>query len=357
MKIAILILAALVTFSCASAPSRMGSLTGYQPMVVAAKPADGETASPDSLIEVSFSRAVDPKSIGPDSFAVTKLAGDEIKIEELAEDVSDGETDIIQGRYEISDDCAEARFFPESPFESGNGYAVVITSNVKTADFVPLNQTPGGGPTPFVSFFYVAQSNEGIEINPVHDEVPAGEGGGAEEENPRVRPAWLVINELFYDAIGDETDGNLFVELAGEPGSDISGYSIVFVNGADGSDTETINIPDGSKIPDDGIFLIADSRTNAPHETHVVGADMLDNFDPQNGPDCAQLLDDHKALFDVVGYGSSLPQTARNDLACFEGTPAPDAPAGKSISRMDAADTNDNSLDFSVLDAPTPGFI
>lgn len=356
MKIIFLTIIALIVSSCASAPSRMESLTGYQPMVVAARPADGETAPPDSYIEVSFSKAVDPLTIGPDSFAVTKIDAGKIKIDELAADVSDGETDTVPGRYETSGDCMEAKFFPDSPFENGQAYAVVITSNVKTVDFVPLNQTPGGGPTPFFSVFYVTQPNGEIEVSPVYDEAPAGDGEGAEEEDTRIRPAWLVINELFYDAIGDEADGNLFVELAGEPDRDISGYSIVFVNGADGAVTETINIPDGSKIQGDGIFLIADSRTNAPHETNVVGADMLDNFDPQNGPDCAQLLDDHKALFDAVGYGSPLPQTAKNDLACFEGAPAADAPAGKSISRTNAADTNDNSIDFKVLDAPTPGF-
>jgi hypothetical protein len=326
-------------------------------MVVSARPADGETASPNAHIEISFSRAVDPETIGPNSFAIAKIDAGKIEMDELAADVSEGETDTVMGGYEISDDCTKAKFIPDDLFEKGQSYAVVVTSNVRTADFIPLNQTPGDGPTPFFSMFYVADADEEGEGSPAQTVKPPDSGGGSgEAEDPRVRPSWLVINELLYDAAGDEADGNLFIELAGEPGADISGYSVVFVNGADGADTETINIPDNSIIPDDGIFLIADSRTNAPGETSVAGADMLDNFDPQNGPDCAELFDDHNALFDAVGYGSPLPQTSNKGFACFEGTPADDAGAGKSISRTNAIDTNDNSADFIVLDIPTPGF-
>jgi len=358
----------LLFASCGPELSNFDSLITRQPRVVAVDPADGLTVPSKTSVVVTFSTSIDPTSVGPNSFAVMKIQGNVPDLNDLATDISKGETSGFTGTYKVSDDWHEALFEPDEPFESGSTYGIIITTDVKTTTGFPLNQRPGEEPTPFWSTFKIKEQNEvsagdngdiggdaGDEGGDGGDDG-GGQGGNQEPQGPQ-RPAKLVINEIIYDAAGDEVDGNLFVELLGDAESDISGYKIVFINGAGGAATETIDIADNSIIPDDGIFLIADSRTSAPTQTNIPGADFLDNFDPQNGPDCVQLLDNHGALLDAVGYGAPLPQNAQNGLSCFEGTSGPDAPAGKSISRTNGADTNNNGADFKILDSPTPGAI
>jgi hypothetical protein len=342
---------------CGPDLSLLDSLLAHQPRVVEVDPADGIAVSADLTVKIRFSIPIDPVTINERSFAVIPMANEMPELEDIAADVSRGDLSVLTGTYLVSDDRKDVLFQPDSKLEAGFTYGILVTTDVMTTSSVPLNQNPGEAPAPFWSTFKIRGG--------ASDEVNDAAGGGAGEEDPDgsstvpppVRPAKLVINEILYDASGDETDGNLFVELAGDAQSDISGYKIVFVNGADGATTETIDIPSGSIIPDDGVFLIADSRTSAPTQTNIPGADMLDNFDPQNGPDCVELLDHHGALLDAVGYGTPLPQNAQNGIACFEGQAGPDAPAGKSVSRTDAADTNNNAADFIVLDNPTPGIL
>lgn len=166
----------------------------------------------------------------------------------------------------------------------------------------------------------------------------------------------LVLNEILYDLPGDDTNGDLFVELRGTPGGDLGGYKLSFVNGDDGKETENVVIPAGLKVPDDGLFVIADGITGDLQHTHVVNADYLDNFDPQNGPDSVQLVAPDGVLIDAVSYGTPKMAVAANGLAMLEGAAAPDAPLSQSISRLpDAEDTGDNSVDFVVNTAPSPG--
>ncbi len=344
--------------SCGPSLSDFQSLVSRQPRVVAVDPADGLVVPAKTAVKIVFSTAVDAASVSPTSFAVVKVVESIPEPCDLAKDVSKGETVGSLGSYTMSDDKREVTFEPDEPFEAGAAYGILITMDVKTPAGFPLNQKPGEEPTPFWSTFMVDAADTAVSAEDGDGSDEEGESGGGESETPAPnRPAKLIINEVLYDGSGDELDGNLFVELVGDAESDIGGYKVVFVNGADGAATETIDIPNNSIIADDGIFLIADSRTGAPTQTNVPGADYLDNFDPQNGPDCVQLTDNHGALLDVVGYGSPLPQNAQNGLACYETATGPDSPAGKSVSRTDGADTDDNAADFKILDSPTPGAI
>jgi hypothetical protein len=373
---------ASIVFMAACGPdlSRFDSLLSHQPRVVAVDPPDGFTIGSTKAVSVIFSIPIEPTSIGPNSFTVMQVEQDLPQLTELAEDVSKGDTQGLAGSYQVAGDGRTATFEPEHPLEAGSTYGVLITNAVQTSMGIPLNQMPGEGPTPFWSTFIIKDINDtqtGVNADTGTDEntdsggqvsqpdssggennneAGGGSGeGGSQSPPPPERPSKLVINEILYDAAASDTDGNEFVELAGDAGADIGDYSVVLINGADGAVTETIKIPTGSLIPTDGIFLIADSRTNEPTQTNIPNADLLNNFDPQNGPDCAELLDDHGALLDAVGYGLPLPQKAQNGLACYEGSPGPDAPAGKSITRTNALDTNNNAVDFKIIDVPTPG--
>ncbi|PIU58017.1 MAG: hypothetical protein COS89_02560, partial [Deltaproteobacteria bacterium CG07_land_8_20_14_0_80_38_7] len=152
-------------------------------------------------------------------------------------------------------------------------------------------------------------------------------------------------------------DGNLFIELFGDSDSDITDYEVLFINGADGKVTARIKLPKNSIMPEDGIFVIADSKTSSSTTTNIIESDLIDNFDPQNGPDCVQLLDNSGELLDSLGYGDGLPEVAENGLECFEGQPALDVPAGVSLTRTQGIDTDNNSVDFISQDTPTPGLI
>jgi len=149
----------------------------------------------------------------------------------------------------------------------------------------------------------------------------------------------IVINEVLYDGPG--ADAGTFVELKGEPGTDLTGWTIVGVNGNGGADYATI-VLDGYSIPADGYFVAGQDST-------TINWDMIHGVDLQNGADEVELryLDE---TMDSVCYGSS------GDLVCEGGTYAPDVPGGTSIARCpDGQDTDDNEADFAADDTPTAG--
>jgi hypothetical protein len=156
-----------------------------------------------------------------------------------------------------------------------------------------------------------------------------------------------LLSEVLYDAVGTD-DGALFVELYGTPGTSLEGWSIEGVNGADGE--VTVSLPLSGTIPGDGIFVVADGGASGP--TAVAGADLVANFDFQNGPDSVVLRDALGTVVDALGYGTFEAGT----FFAGEGTAAPDGAAGESLARVFAnIDTDDNAADFALLEVPTPG--
>jgi hypothetical protein len=154
-----------------------------------------------------------------------------------------------------------------------------------------------------------------------------------------------LISEVFYDAVGTD-DGQSFVELYGTPGASLDGLVIEGVNGADGAVTHTLTLT--GVFGADGLFVVAD-RTSAG-TTQVPDADLLLEFDFQNGPDSV-VLRSAGGVVDALGYGVF----GGTDVNAGEGAPALDPPAGESLARAFAnVDTNDNFADFAA-GAPTPG--
>jgi len=156
-----------------------------------------------------------------------------------------------------------------------------------------------------------------------------------------------VISEVLYDATGAD-DGALFVELYGVPGTSLEGWIVEGVNGSDGGVTHSLSL--SGVIPEDGVLVIADQAAGGG--SLVVGADLLLDFDFQNGPDSVVLRDALGSVVDALGYGSF----AEGEVFAGEGTPAADPAAGWSVARVFAdVDTHDNVADFAALEAPTPG--
>jgi hypothetical protein len=163
---------------------------------------------------------------------------------------------------------------------------------------------------------------------------------------PLPAAALPLISEVYYDAVGSD-DGVSFVELFGTPGTPLDGLVVEGINGANGAPGPTLAL--AGAIPADGIFVLADALADG--STQVANADLLANFDFQNGPDSI-VLRSGSAVLDAVGYGVFL----ATEIFAGEGSPAEDGAPGTSLARLFAdLDTENNALDFAVLATPTPG--
>ncbi|GMV40888.1 MAG: hypothetical protein AMXMBFR64_26040 [Myxococcales bacterium] len=157
-------------------------------------------------------------------------------------------------------------------------------------------------------------------------------------------PGKVVLNEVLYNAQGSDTTA--FVELLGEPGLPLDGFSLVGINGANGQEYNVIALV--GSIGDDGLFVVG--KTGSISEV-VAASDQISTLaDYQNGPDSIQLRWGAQVV-DAFGYGSFA-----GAIFAGEGAPAPVAPEGSSHGR-DAVgtDTDDNSKDFHAYATWTPG--
>ncbi len=155
-----------------------------------------------------------------------------------------------------------------------------------------------------------------------------------------------ILSEVYYDAVGSD-DGQIFVEIAGAPGSSLEGFFLEGINGANGAVGPTIML--SGVIGASGLFVVADRSSDG--STSVALADLLANFDFQNGPDSV-ILRQGEIIVDALGYGVF----SMSEVFAGEGQPAPDAPPGSSLARLFAnLDSDDNQSDFRLLAEPTPG--
>lgn len=163
-----------------------------------------------------------------------------------------------------------------------------------------------------------------------------------------VQPAAALplLSEAFYDAVGSD-DGLSFVEIHAAPGTVLDGWSVELVNGANGEVATTLALV--GVVGPSGLYVVADRFADGT--TAVLLADLLLNFDLQNGPD-SLVLRGPDGIADALGFGEFGP----TEFFAGEGTPALDVPAGSSLARHFAnLDTDDNALDFGELVVPTPG--
>jgi len=333
------------------------SLSAQQPKVVSVLPKDKDVTSPAASVSATLSAGVDEATVGKYSFLIVEDYV-ERSPETLKDELKDEKLLGIEGDYKVSEDGTCITFLPKDGLKPLVTYGVILTPEIKTKNYLPLTKV-------FVSQFTVSDSEAAVEgagqstenQNKPSDQIDTGDiasdASGQQEEIP---PPDVVLNEIFYDSADSDTDGNLFIELKGTPGGKISGYKIVMVNGDDGKVTATVTLPTSALISEEGLYVVADAKTNDPKATNVANYDVIANFDPQNGPDSVQLVDSKGGLVDAVCYGATSSTVADNKLAMCEGSAGPDASAGSSISRQpDSEDTNDNATDFVVNTVPSAG--
>ncbi|EKD41752.1 MAG: hypothetical protein ACD_73C00548G0001 [uncultured bacterium] len=175
---------------------------------------------------------------------------------------------------------------------------------------------------------------------------PQTKESAPEVEEYLVSPDFLVINEILYDATGDEQDGNTFIELYGTPLANLIGYSIQIMDGATQKNTKTIQLSEKNTLDEQGLFVICDSSTGMSTSSHIANCSFITNFDLQNGPDGLILLNQQGEVIDQLCYGFDQTNTALNNFC--EATITLKANAGLSLSRNDKSE-------FVVNEQPSSG--
>ena len=359
MKIGFFLTLLLPLLSCGSPDlPEFASLLDRQPYVLRVQPTSKSTLLLPSDISLNFSHPIDPETVNNRSLLLLASDPNEFSLAELHTQISKGKLTSLEYEFAMNEDDTRLSLTASSALDSGS-YWILVMPDIFTPDHIPFNQTPGVGPTPFISEFEIDTPPQETQIEEAEQPAqPATETNSdpatadSPDNNPSPidpHPTYLYLSEILYDAVSAD-DGNVFIELYGEPGKSISDYQIVLINGDTGTSTEKIKLPQNAVIPTDGYFVIADAVAGTQNTTNIANADWITNFDPQNGPDCLQLLSSDGKLLDTLGYGS--PQVP----SCYQGTPAIDVAAGSSLQRMyfDLI-TTDNSQAWSPSMIPTPG--
>jgi len=339
----------LMLSACGNSEFQFDSQLTHQPYLMKISPDPSVTQTNLTSITLTFSEELSPSSITSESLAILSIENNTIEAKSLWDLILAHKQVVLPGEFSLNENKREVTWHAfQAPIQGK--IAVLITPSIQSSARIPFNQHPGEKPSPLMFIFQLPPTpNSSNSTNP-----PTG-SNSSRPVATLYRSSFVLLNEIFYDSTESDTDGHAFIELYGEPEKDLAGYQVVLINGSDGSILDTITIPDGKKTHSNGLFLIADARTNTSNQSFVLNADLIDNFDPQNGPDALQILDDQGHLLDSLTYGVGAVSTARNGLVCGEGNPAQDTSAGHSLSRTNGLDTNDNSQDFADLPAPTPG--
>ncbi|NRB54162.1 MAG: HYR domain-containing protein, partial [Saprospiraceae bacterium] len=127
------------------------------------------------------------------------------------------------------------------------------------------------------------------------DDVPAPNPGVVTDESdncsvPVVCTGEIWINEIHYDNTGDDTGE--FVEIAGPAGTDLSGYSLAFHTGSNGTVYSIVNL---SGVIDD--------------ESNGIGAVAFFEAGIQNGPQDGVALIKNGTVIEFLSYEGSFTAT------------------------------------------------
>ena len=156
------------------------------------------------------------------------------------------------------------------------------------------------------------------------------------------------VNEFSTGTTGSATDE--FVELvnAGAGPADIGGYKLVYRSGAGTSDVALATIPAGTMLAPGAFYLFGGSGyAGAKPADQALSAGLAGTAGGIGLRDAAA------KLVDSAGYGSATNAFVETHAAA---APPSTTPPGSSDIRLpDGKDTDDNSADFTVTAAPTPG--
>jgi predicted extracellular nuclease len=157
----------------------------------------------------------------------------------------------------------------------------------------------------------------------------------------------LVINEVDYDQPSTDTAEFVEIKNVGAAAVDLSAYELVMVNGNNNLPYQTIALPAVSLAPGDYFVVCANAGNTPSCDLDVSPNENL----IQNGAPDAVAIVQGGTVIDALSYEGAVP-------GFVEGSGATADTGGADhlgLSRLpDGADTDDNSLDFSVR-CITPG--
>jgi hypothetical protein len=192
--------------------------------------------------------------------------------------------------------------------------------------------------------------------------ITATFGGSTAQANVTVNTGanHLVINEVDYDQTG--TDTAEFVEIFNPSAApvDLTGKSLVFVNGSNNMTYENVDLSSGGMLPAGGFLVVAGPgvTVNPPAIKITVATFTIQNGDP----DGVALVDvTQGTLIDALCYGG--PMTMANvtgitgPVSLVEGTATTvkDSLTGSMCRLPDGTDTDNASADWHLCATPTPG--
>lgn len=152
------------------------------------------------------------------------------------------------------------------------------------------------------------------------------------------------ISEVLYDPAGTDSDGSgsrEFVEISGPPGASAELFKVVAYNGSTG--LPVLERPLTGTFPENGLFVLG-GRSLSPTQDIACTSGCI-----QNDAEAVQLIGCDGTIVDALAWKDpAVPPLG-------EGTPAPDAGDGSSLSRCDLlVESGDNASDF-VVTTPSPG--
>ncbi len=149
------------------------------------------------------------------------------------------------------------------------------------------------------------------------------------------------INEFHYDNEG--ADAGEFVEVAGQAGTDLTGYSLVLYNGSGGTAYSTLNLSGVIGNQDNGYgtasFLITGIQNGSPDGIALVGPDGLIEFLSYEGS--------------FTAVGGAADGVTSTDIGVAQ---AGSAPVGSSLS-LTGTGTSPDDFEWTFVTNDTPGTV
>ena len=160
--------------------------------------------------------------------------------------------------------------------------------------------------------------------------------------------AALVINEIESNQPGQDSEE--FIELYNASTSPINlgEYRLELINGSNGDTYSTLQLSEAGATLAPGQFLVF-ANVGVDVAAGALRASLPNNGIQNGTPDGVRLVSANGEVIDSVSYGGAL-------MGVTEGTSAlNDSGAGTLARCRDGADTDDNSVDFTLTATATPG--
>lgn len=235
-----------------------------------------------------------------------------------------------------------------------------------TTDFANLDTTGCASPDAGTEDDAGAQEDAGL-ADDAGSETDAGsaDDAGATDDAGSVDAGPVagafVINEVDYDQ--PSTDTAEFIELynGSDAAIDLTGYQLLFVNGANNTTYSTVDLSTAGTLPVGQYLVVKSSTVSVPASALVVSFTAADPNIQNGNPDAIALVSATEVI-DALVYGGSVSADLGMPYGVFnfgDGSALVDVTTGStngSLARkVDGIDTDDYAADWTFTTTLTPG--